>query len=72
MPICTVYSISWDVPWRLLGLERLHTTQENRLAQTRELLLAPALPNGHRQTTADQTDRQHLKGNPYGNGLVLR
>ena len=30
------------------------------------------LPNGHRQTTADQTDRQHPKRNPHGNGLALR
>ncbi len=71
-PICTVYSISWDVLWRLLGLERLPIMQENRLAQTRELLPAPALPNGRRQTTADQTDRQHRKRNPHGNGLALR
>ena len=30
------------------------------------------LPNGHRQTTADQMGRQHRKRNPHGNGLVLR
>ena len=55
-----------------LRLVRLPTTQENRLAQTRELLPAPVLPNEHRQTTADQTDRQHRKRNPHGNGLALR
>ena len=55
-----------------LGAGTAATTQENRLAQTRELLPTPVLPNGHRQTTADQTDRQHRKRNPHGNGLALR
>ena len=48
------------------------TMQENRLAQTRELLQHLVLPNGRRQTTADQMDRQHRKRNPHGNRLALR
>ena len=52
--------------------ETIPFMQENTLAQTIERLPTSALPNAHRQTTADQTDRQHRKKNPYGNGMVLR
>lgn len=37
-----------------------------------KMLPTPVPPNGHRQTTADQTDRQHWKRNLHGNWLALR
>ena len=42
----------------------------SRLAQTRELFQHPVLPNGHRQTTADQTGRQHRKRNRMETGWL--